>query len=131
MYKISPASYKLAKIYIVDIIPSTKTNRKVEVYRDGVYLASIEDSRYMDYHLWLKEIGKAYADARKRLFYMRHNKETFKLKLAKLLLWDGVIGSTLGVGAMGPHHARGKTMEHRRPEGVARGQRCSMVFPRA
>jgi hypothetical protein len=30
-----------------------------------------------------------------------------------------VIGSTLGVGAMGPHQAREKTMEHRRPEGVA------------
>jgi hypothetical protein len=31
--------------------------------------------------------------------------------------WTEVIGSTLGVGAMGPHQACGKTMEHRRPEG--------------
>ena len=31
----------------------------------------------------------------------------------------GVIGSALGVGAMGPHQARGKTMEYRRPEGAA------------
>ncbi len=37
------------------------------------------------------------------------------------------IESTLGVDAMGPHQARGKAMEHRRPEGVARGQRCSMA----
>ena len=39
-----------------------------------------------------------------------------------------IIGSTLGVGAMGPHQARGKAMGHRRPGG---GRHCSIAFPGA
>ncbi len=49
--------------------------------------------------------------------------ERGQLLRSPLLLSGSAIGSTLGVGAMGPRQARRKTMEHRHPEGVAEGTR--------
>ena len=87
MYEISKQTYKIAKHYGLDIYPSEKTHKKIDVYKSGKYLASIGDSRYKDYHIYLKERGKAYAEERARLFYMRHKQDTIKIKLLKLLLW--------------------------------------------
>ncbi len=67
MHEISPASYKIAKQYGLQIQPSTRKNKKIDVYKHGEYLASIGDSRFKNYHLYLKEQGKSYADNRARL----------------------------------------------------------------
>ena len=87
MYEISPATYKAAKQYNLDIFPSTKTYKKIDVWRKGEFLASVGDNRYKDYHIYLKENGKAFAEERRRLFHLRHSGDTFKLRCAKLLLW--------------------------------------------
>ena len=87
MYEISPKSYKVAKQYGLQIQSSTKKNKKIDVFKDGKYLASIGDSRYADYHIFLKEKGKAYADNRARLYYLRHKNASVREQLAKLLLW--------------------------------------------
>ena len=72
MYEISPASFKVAKQYGLQIEPSVKINKKIDVYKDGRYIASIGDSRYADFHIYLKENGTAYANERARLYYLRH-----------------------------------------------------------
>ena len=87
MYEISKASYKVAKQYGLHIFPSEKLNKKIDVYKDGEYLASIGDSRFKDYHIYLKE-DKALAEERRRLYFIRHKKASMKEQLAKLLLWN-------------------------------------------
>ena len=87
MYEISKQTYKIAKQYGLDIYPSEKTHKKIDVFKDGKYLCSIGDNRYKDFHIYLKENGKAYAEERARLFYMRHKQDTLKIRLLKLLLW--------------------------------------------
>ena len=87
MYEISPRTYKIAKQYGLQIQLSTKKNKKIDVFQDGEYLASIGDSRYADFHIYLKEQGEAYANERARLYYGRHQKVSMKEQLAKLLLW--------------------------------------------
>ena len=91
MYEISPATYKAAKQYNLDIFPSKKLNKKIDVYRGGLYVGSVGDIRYKDYHIYLKENGKQVANERRRLYHIRHPGDTFKERCAKLLLWWGVI----------------------------------------
>ena len=87
MYEISPRTYKIAKQYGIEIEPSTRKNKKIDVFKDGKYIASIGDSRFKDFHLHLKENGKAYANERARLYYLRHKNASLREQLAKLLLW--------------------------------------------
>ena len=88
MYEISPKSYKVAKQYGLQIEPSVKINKKIDVYKDGRYIASIGDSRYADFHIYSKENGTAYANERARLYYLRHKNVSVREQLAKLLLWS-------------------------------------------
>ena len=87
MYEISPRTYKIAKQYGIEIEPSTRKNKKIDVYKDGRYIASIGDSRFKDFHIYLKEQGEAYANERARLYYGRHKNASLREQLAKLLLW--------------------------------------------
>ena len=87
MYDISKKSYKVAKEYGLEIFPSKKKNKKIDVYQGGQYIASIGDNRYKDYHIYLKEQGMAYANERARLYYIRHRGVSVGEQLAKLLLW--------------------------------------------
>jgi hypothetical protein len=78
----------------VSVKPSKRQGKKLDVYRDGVYQASIGDIRYPDYHVWIKTKGITYANQRRRLYHARH-KDTPPMKngkytanyLAKVLLW--------------------------------------------
>jgi hypothetical protein len=89
MYKILPYSFKQAKRLGVKIKPSTRKNKKIDVYTvDGDYIASIGDSRYLDYPTYLKMYGKKYADARRSLYHQRHqNDKNDAGFLAKEILW--------------------------------------------
>ena len=88
MYEISPRTYKIAKQYGIEIEPSAKINKKIDVFKDGKYIASIGDIRFKDFHLYSKENGKAYANERARLYYLRHKNASVREQLAKLLLWS-------------------------------------------
>ena len=90
VYKITDYSYKKAKENDLTIKPSTKKNKKIDVYKNNKYIVSIGDVRYNDYPTYIKNNGKIYADERKKLYYIRHNKNSSKYSadnLAKLILW--------------------------------------------
>jgi len=90
VYKITLYSYEKAEENDLNIVPSKKKNKKIDVYKNGEYIASIGDKRFYDYPTYLINNGKQYADIRKKLYYKRHNANSSKYSadnLAKLILW--------------------------------------------
>ena len=90
VYKITNYSYKRAEENNLNIVPSKKKNKKIDVYKNGEYIASIGDVKYNDYPTYIKNDGKKYADERRKLYYKRHNANSSKYSadnLAKLILW--------------------------------------------
>ena len=67
VYKITLYSYKKAEENDLNIVPSKKKNKKIDVYKNGEYIASIGDKRYNDYPTYIKNDGKQYADERRKL----------------------------------------------------------------
>ena len=61
MYDISKQTYRIAKRYGLEVYPSEKRFKKIDVYCAGDFIASIGDSRYKDYYVYLKESGKSVA----------------------------------------------------------------------
>jgi hypothetical protein len=74
-YKITEYSKNQASKYGVKITVSSNPKKKIDVYKDGKKLASIGDINYKDYGTYLEENGKKYADARRRLYRIRHKGE--------------------------------------------------------
>jgi hypothetical protein len=48
-YTITKYSFDKAKRLGVEIVPSSVKNKKIDVYKDGIKVASIGDSRYTDF----------------------------------------------------------------------------------
>lgn len=86
-YQITDYTKRRAKEIGVEVSHSDKKDKKIDVFRDGVYLKSIGQKGKMDYPTWIKERGKEYADERRRLYYQRHPKDSLGELLAKWLLW--------------------------------------------
>jgi hypothetical protein len=72
MYKISNLAYENAKKYNVTIKPSTRKNKKIDVFKNDKKIASIGDINYLDYAMYIKRDGKAYADSRRKIYNIRH-----------------------------------------------------------
>ena len=87
MYYITNYTRNKAKQIGVSVKPSTRHNKKIDVYRDGTYLHSVGDIHYKDYPTYLREDGKQKADERRRLYHIRHTREGQGEYLAKKLLW--------------------------------------------
>jgi len=68
---------KNAKRLEVEIQPSTRKNKKLDVYKEGEYICSIGDSRYNDYHSY-KKIDTELAERRRMAYYRRHHKDLSK-----------------------------------------------------
>jgi hypothetical protein len=47
VYKITNYSYKKAEENDLNIVPSKKKNKKIDVYKNGEYIASIGDKDFM------------------------------------------------------------------------------------
>jgi hypothetical protein len=77
-YHIKRYSYNQAKKLHVSIYPSTKPNKKIDVYKDGIYITSIGYKGMMDYPSYIETEGKKYADERRRLYHLRHSKDNIK-----------------------------------------------------
>jgi hypothetical protein len=78
MYKIT-ARQKLNALKLgVKIEPSKNKNKKLDVFKDGVKLVSIGATGYMDYDLYIKSKGIDYANERRRLYKIRHEKDRNK-----------------------------------------------------
>ena len=79
MYKITNYSYQQAQKLGVIIKPSTKKNKKIDVYDSlNNYLCSIGDIRYSDYPTYILSDGLEYANNRRRLYRLRHKNEADK-----------------------------------------------------
>jgi hypothetical protein len=102
-YNIRPRSYEVAKKLGVKIAPSTRSFKKIDIYKPDPrkrgswkYLFSVGDRRYLDYHLWktLEQRGKippGTAEKRRKAYISRHAKD-LKIKnspgyFAYRLLW--------------------------------------------
>ena len=86
MYDITDYTKKKAKALGVEIKLSTRKHKKVDVYKNDKKIASIGDTRYTDYP-HLKKVNPVLAKERRRLYHLRHNKNTVGEKLARELLW--------------------------------------------
>ena len=76
LYDIKPYSYKQAEKLGVKIAPSTQKGKKIDVFDyNNQYILSIGGKGYKDYPTYLLEKGKEYADNRRRLYKIRHEKD--------------------------------------------------------
>jgi hypothetical protein len=79
-YEIQPYSFKQAKKLGVKIKPSTNPKKKIDVFDyNNQFILSIGAKGYSDYPTYIEEKGKEYADERRRLYKIRHNKDRSKL----------------------------------------------------
>ena len=89
MYNISDYTFDRAKKLGVEVKPSKKKNKKIDIFKDGKLIGSVGNTDYNDYTIYLKSHGKAYADEKRRLYRLRHAKDlkTGNGYLAANLLW--------------------------------------------
>ena len=91
MYKITDYSYQQAKKLGVEIRPSSKKSKKIDVYKNGQLISSVGALGYSDYPTYIKEKGLEYANQRRALYKQRHkndiNKKGSNGYYANLLLW--------------------------------------------
>lgn len=76
-YKIQPYTEDKARRLGVRVRPSANPKKKVDVLDlKGNVLAAIGDVLYDDYPTYLATKGKAYADERRRLYHIRHKRDS-------------------------------------------------------
>ena len=81
-YNISDYSFAKAKILKVDIKSSKYKNKKIDVYKNNIFICSIGDIRYSDYPTYLSTHNLQYASKRRALYHLRHHKEKDKIGTA-------------------------------------------------
>lgn len=76
MYKIQPITQRNADKLGVKIFASDNPKYKLEVYDwNGQFMFYIGDSRYKDYPTYIAEKDLEYANERRRLYKIRHEKD--------------------------------------------------------
>lgn len=92
MYEISQASYNIAKKMNLVIKKSILINKKIDVYKNGMKIASVGDINYFDYQMYKVNMGITYAKERRRLYMIRHKNDIKKKDsngyFAFKLLWN-------------------------------------------
>ena len=68
-----------AKQMNVTVRLSIRKNKKLDVFKNNVKIATIGDSKYKDFPTYVIENGFEFANQRKRLYYLRHKKDIEKL----------------------------------------------------
>ena len=90
-YIITDYTLKRAEQMKVTVQLSQQKNKKIDVFKNEVKIATIGDSRYKDFPTYVIEKGLEFANKRKRLYYIRHKKDIEKLNsngfYAAKLLW--------------------------------------------
>tara|TARA_R110002033_G_scaffold133369_2_gene173382 strand:- start:489 stop:764 length:276 start_codon:yes stop_codon:yes gene_type:complete len=91
MYSITAYTRRQAKRLGVEVKASTNKGKKIDVFKNDKKVASIGAAGMNDYPTYLKSRGKEYADERRRLYKIRHNKTRKKRGSASYyadqLLW--------------------------------------------
>lgn len=75
MYTITAYTRQQAKKLGVVVKRSTNPAKKLDVYKDGLKVASCGATGYMDYPTYWREYGKDYADKRRKLYKIRHESD--------------------------------------------------------
>jgi len=78
MYEITQYSKDQAKKLGVQIKPSTRKDKKIDVFRNDKKLASIGSKNMMDFPNYIKTKGIEYAKERRKLYKIRHEKDRHK-----------------------------------------------------
>ena len=76
MYEIKDYSFKQAKKLGVEIKPSIKKSKKIDVFKNNKLITSIGAQGYNDFPTYLKNDGKKVADERQRLYKLRHKNDS-------------------------------------------------------
>jgi len=87
MYEITSYTRARAKELGVVVKPSIRKGKKLDVFKDGQYVDSVGALGYKDYPTYLATEGKEVAEERRRLYHLRHKKNTVGEQLALFLLW--------------------------------------------
>jgi hypothetical protein len=74
-YTITNYTYRQAKKIGVTVKPSTNKTKKIDVYKKGIKVASVGAQGYSDFPTFMKKNGRKYAQTRRRLYKMRHEKD--------------------------------------------------------
>ena len=86
-YHITNYSYSKAKILYLHIQTFKYKNKKIEIYKNNIFICSIGDKRYSDYPTYLSTHNLEYANKRRSLYHQRHNKLHTAGYYAYHLLW--------------------------------------------
>ena len=78
MYEITNYSKEQAKKLGVQIKPSTRKDKKIDVFKNNEKVASIGGAGYKDYPTYMKTKGLEYAKERRKLYKERHEKDRHK-----------------------------------------------------
>lgn len=78
MYNITEYSKLQAKKLGVEIKPSTRKDKKIDVFKNDKKIASIGGKGYKDFPTYIKEKGIDYAKERRKLYKERHEKDRHK-----------------------------------------------------
>jgi hypothetical protein len=88
---ILPYTIAQAEKLNVTVKPSTNKNKKIDVFKDNKKIASVGSAKNYDYPTYIKTHGKQYADRRRVLYKLRHEKDRHKINsngyYADKLLW--------------------------------------------
>ena len=75
MYIITAYTRRQAKKLGVEVKLSANKAKKIDVFKNGVKIASIGGAGYGDYPTFMRTHGKEHADKRRALYKMRHEKD--------------------------------------------------------
>jgi hypothetical protein len=87
MYPITQYTKDKAKEVGLEVKQSHNPMKKIDVFNDGRLIASIGQKNAKDYPTYIIERGQNYANERRRLYHLRHTKDTLNELLSKYLLW--------------------------------------------
>ena len=78
-----------AKKFGVQVRPSKRANKKIDVFRGDTYIGSAGAKGYSDFGIYLEKGDKKFAEERRRLYRLRHTKgkKDSPSWLAWSLLW--------------------------------------------
>lgn len=91
MYAIKPYTKRQAKKYGLVVKPSKVKGKKIDVFKDEKKLGSVGALGYSDYPTYMETHSLAYAEHRRKMYKLRHEKDRHKKYsngwLADKLLW--------------------------------------------
>jgi len=75
MYRITDYTKQKAKELNVTVKQSTNKNKKIDVYKNNEKIASVGSIKNYDYPTYIINNGLEYANERRKLYKIRHNKD--------------------------------------------------------